>query len=1144
MQTEPVDIAARERALDPQHSFCVQAPAGSGKTELLTQRILALLAHCERPEEILAITFTRKAAAEMRHRLLGSLEEAAALDPGALAGLPSHKRKTMGLAHKALAQDARCGWQLLQNPGRLRISTIDSFTNWLGGRLPIHAGFGAAPRISTEMDEVFRRAVRETLAALEDGGHGAEGVEGLLRHLHNDLGRAEALLLALLKQRDQWLPLLAPLRRGLADARQALEDGLRLMVQESLEEANFRLSRFEPDMMALAQHAARNGREALARHEPGPRFPPVRAEHCEVWSEVARLFLKSKYEDFLNKPNRNHGFPAPSTTKDKSLAAHYGEMLGLFTATVTELRGAGLLPLLQRLAQLPPPCYGDAQWQVLEHCITLLPLLVARLDLAMRQEGVVDHVQTGLAALRALGTEDAPTDLALRLDYRLRHILIDEFQDTSIMQFELLKRLTAGWTPGDGRTLFIVGDGMQSCYRFRNADVALFMRAREQVGSLPMELLQLSVNFRSARPVVDWVNTVFAQAFPEQDDPARGGVRFSSGVALDREDPRAGVFTRLYPRDRKKGEEKSPQKDSDSQVLRRIQAADVAELCQRLIKDHPGDSIAILVRSRSSLDALVPALREAGLRWNAEDIDPLLAHMPVRDLFTLLCAVENTADITAWFALLRSPLAGLRLADLDLLASLQQAADCSLFDCLQQHQAHPGLSAEARQILARILPPLIAARHLRQTLPLAELLQNLWIELGGPATLDKPGLLPTIERFFHLVDEAAPQGYVVDMQALEEKLSKARSSERDEGVPLQIMTIHKSKGLEFDHVILPDLDRRPRQDDDPLILWQDFLDRNQVSRPLLALMTARGEERDPLYTFLKREGTARARYETTRLMYIGVTRAIRSAWLFGSVTRNGEECSAGKDSLLATILPALLSAASADAIALEWREAAAGITPSAPGAQPTDSSTLLRLPPDWRSPLPATLLPLPEAAEKPDVTHDPRAAAIGALLHQCLQDLVARGRRYDPARTPPGWRARLRPFFQHAEGRDEALEEALATVHAQLQRCLQGPDAGWLFHTPHRQDACELELCDGSTPACHRHVVDRTFIAEDGRRWIIDYKTGAPAAGQTEADFLAEQEARYRPQLQRYARLLHEPGAADSVLALYFTSLARLHRLN
>src|SRR5690606_20918969 len=431
-----------------------------------------------------------------------------------------------------------------------------------------------------------------------------------------------------------------------------------------------------------------------------------------------------------------------------------------------------------------------------------------------------------------------------------------------------------------------------------------------RVGALPMELLQLSVNFRSARPVVDWVNTVFSQAFPAHDDPARGGVRFSTGVALDREDPLAGVFTRLSPKDK--------QQDSDSQVLRRAQAADVAALCTRLSNEHPGDSIAILVRSRSSLDALVPALREAGLRWNAEDIDPLLAHMPVRDLFTLLCAVENTADITAWFALLRSPLAGLRLADLDLLASLQQAADCSLFDCLQQHQAHPGLSAEARQILARILPPLIAARHLRQTLPLAELLQNLWIELSGPATLDKPGLLPTIERFFHLVDEAAPQGYVVDMLALEEKLSKSRSSERDEGVPLQIMTIHKSKGLEFDHVILPDLDRRPRADDDPLILWQDFLDRSQVSRPLLALMTARGEERDPLYAFLKQEGTARARYETTRLLYIGVTRAIRSAWLFGTVTRNEEDCSAGKGSLLATVLPALVASAEVDAVALEW----------------------------------------------------------------------------------------------------------------------------------------------------------------------------------------------------------------------------------
>src|SRR5690606_10661452 len=158
-----------------------------------------------------------------------------------------------------------------------------------------------------------------------------------------------------------------------------LEDGLRLMVQECLEDARFELSRFAPDMMALAQHAARTGREVLARHQPGASVPPERAEQCDGRGHVPRPGRQPAQDHHLHRPNRNHGFPAPSSTKDKALASHYAEMLGLFTTTVAELRGAGHLPLLQRLAQLPPHRYSDAQWQVLEHCITLLPLLVARL---------------------------------------------------------------------------------------------------------------------------------------------------------------------------------------------------------------------------------------------------------------------------------------------------------------------------------------------------------------------------------------------------------------------------------------------------------------------------------------------------------------------------------------------------------------------------------------------------------------------------------------------------------------------------------------------------------------------------------------------------------------------------------------------
>src|SRR5262249_42141041 len=147
-------------------------------------------------------------------------------------------------------------------------------------------------------------------------------------------------------------------------------------------------------------------------------------------------------------------------------------------------------------------------------------------------------------ALLALGNEGEPTDLMLALDYRIRHVLVDEFQDTSHSQFELLKRLTSGWEPGDGRTLFLVGDPMQSIYRFREADVALFVRAwNEGIGGVRLEPVALSANFRSDAGIVEWVNASFERIMPSEDDVTRGAVRYAPSHPVH---PHAGKAVHMH----------------------------------------------------------------------------------------------------------------------------------------------------------------------------------------------------------------------------------------------------------------------------------------------------------------------------------------------------------------------------------------------------------------------------------------------------------------------------------------------------------------------------------------------------------------------------------------------------------------------
>src|SRR5688572_29624784 len=156
---------------------------------------------------------------------------------------------------------------------------------------------------------------------------------------------------------------------------------------------------------------------------------------------------------------------------------------------------------------MPPERYTDYQWEVLEAILKLLPLAAAHLKVVFGERGEADFTEVSQGAVRALGHPDAPTDLLLALDYRIKHILVDEFQDTSLSQWELLSLLTSGWLPGDGRTLFFVGDPMQSIYRFREAQVALFLRACERgMGSVQLEKLLLSTNFRSQRNLIGFFN--------------------------------------------------------------------------------------------------------------------------------------------------------------------------------------------------------------------------------------------------------------------------------------------------------------------------------------------------------------------------------------------------------------------------------------------------------------------------------------------------------------------------------------------------------------------------------------------------------------------------------------------------------------
>jgi len=342
------DVEQRAAAIDVNCSCIVQAPAGSGKTELLIQRILALLAVVEKPQQILAITFTNKAAAEMRQRLLQALE----LARDKPCPDESHEAKTWDLASIALQHH---GDHLLRNPAQLNIQTIDSFNVTLVRKMPWISRFGSLPEITNDAESLYQLAAENLLSQLDKGGPGQRQVEILLRHLDNNAALVTQLLVDMLRQRDQWL------RHMLSkdeNSRQSLQKGLEQLCSDHLQTVK---KHFPADLISdllLCLNFAANHLE----HSPTDinihdSLPGIEFSDLSGWLSIADLLLTAAGE--LRKTvTKKNGFPAGKenkTAKERMLT-----LLREFNPDSI------FIQKLAELRKLPLDGYSDRQWHLLE----------------------------------------------------------------------------------------------------------------------------------------------------------------------------------------------------------------------------------------------------------------------------------------------------------------------------------------------------------------------------------------------------------------------------------------------------------------------------------------------------------------------------------------------------------------------------------------------------------------------------------------------------------------------------------------------------------------------------------------------------------------------------------------------------------
>ncbi|WP_263366020.1 UvrD-helicase domain-containing protein [Edaphobacter bradus] len=1176
----PPDHAEREKALDITKSWIVEAPAGSGKTGLLIQRYLKLLTDEEvtEPEQVLAITFTEKATIEIRERIAKQLEAARGPD----ASKSEFDRMTRVLAQSVLRRDATLRWGLLERPRRLNIRTIDSICSEVARSLPVLSGSGGVKAPVPEAGPLYHEAAQRALSCL--GGEDADlnsSLRLVLLHRDGNLGEVERLIAEMLQWRDQWGDLI-PLRgEELSDAyldsvvRPKLERTLRRVVEDCLEDLVRTVpSDFLRDLAAMASSLA--DREPYQRDVSpiamckGRIAPGASADHLDHWRALVHLLVLRSGKAWRK-----------SFAKSSLLFETTREERGRLSALRDGIaQRDDVLEAMLRADSLPPLEYPDEQWRVAKALFRVLRRALVELQFVFAERGECDFAELGLLAREALGRseghESGVAALETALGLRFRHILVDEMQDTSTSQYELIELLTRGWL-GTGQTVFLVGDPKQSIYLFRQARVERFLQTMqaERIGELPLSRLQLKANFRSQRELVEAFNEDFSLLFPPHISSSHPeDVPFVKAAAIrgsSVKEPAVVWHAEALPAGLKGDAaraERQQRSEEEAQEIRSI----VEQWRARPLPAGRSEAwkIAVLVQSRGHLSRIVAALKEddgdGPIPFRAVDIEELGERPEVLDLFALTRALLHPADRVAWLALLRGPWCGLELAELHMLAGDDDPkwAHRSMEEVIAE-RGHD-LDEESCQRLTRMWEVLQAAMLQRSRLTLAQWVERTWRSLGGDASLTATEMV-NARRFFELLDELEEQAGAVDMQTLRQRLAKLYAEPETNPNAIDLMTIHKAKGLEWDVVIVPALERKPRMNSSRLLVWSEVRSGDdEAAQVLLAPIAGKGEDSKELNTWLASIHKRREAAERRRLFYVACTRAREELHLFASPKSSAK---AGLptpewNTLLRAAWPAAekhfaRQLAAANVVRMEPRipDAETGVVDLA--AEGRELPTLKRLPLSFtpRERFHATeRLASGEPTTSSDRTADftrPEgsfeARAFGNAVHALLEVLA---RRLGAGEQPEallnevaGWKNRI-TLLLRAEGLSQAAVARLQPeVMTALGKTLRDPAGLWIL-AAQEEAASEYELT-AWTDRLQNVRLDRTFVAGtephgDGNRclWIVDYKTGSHGPSGVD-QFLAKEREKYGPQMETYARILGtSAGGRELRLGLYYPMLSRL----
>jgi ATP-dependent helicase/nuclease subunit A len=1096
------DASARAFAIDPRNNVVLEASAGTGKTSVLVWRYVNLLKAGVEPGNILAITFTRKAAAEMRERIVRELKAAA-----------------------SRSEFDKGKWNDMRDRlGEIAISTIDAFSLSLLREFPLEAdldpGFEMADE--TEVPRLIEASLDQSLRIFAGLAKHEPDVALVLAQL--GVSRTRAGLASLLQRR---LVAWDALNRFLASGPRDLTAEIvcrraATSLQDALRTVPGGLSRF------LADGPLEHPRYQMLARDLG-RFPDLeRAGDASIRALVDRVSAHFLTND--GNPRKGGGIPPYNTERDYP------------AADAARRHRAAVFQIAPHIERVVFAFTRDLNVVLARGIKRMFAISLDQYRKALDERSALDFSDVLQRALDLLRQMDEFSQSRFRLESRYHHVLVDEFQDTSRAQWELVSLLIQSWGEGLGLatqpSIFIVGDRKQSIYRFRDAEVAVLQQAGRYIEGLRIAgdpRRAISRSFRALPELLELVNELFSEM------SQRGG----------RADDFTYVETDRFPIDGVRDTARGPVLGLAAAEDPVACAAAVAGEIQRILREEtirdrktgvprdarPGD-IAILFRSRSSHREFEHELEVRGIPTYVYKGLGFFDADEIKDLTALMRYLADPGSDLRAAAFLRSRF--VRMSDRGL-AQLGTRLAAALIDPRLPDTA-AGLGDEDRRVLiyvrARINEWLEQVDHV----PPADLIEHLLpatayaYELRGPRRLQA---WENLKKMRGLVRRIQNRGYAT-LTRIADHIDSLTAGDESNAViealdAVNLMTVHASKGLEFPVVFVVNLAKGATGPPRPIRVIAD----GEGGEPSVSV--------GPFVSETDEAEREREKHETRRLLYVALTRA-RDRLYLSSVVKNGV-LQPGRGSL-GEVLPDSIrhlfsrAAASADASVqwtgskgqpFEWRICgvpAPVVTPD--GADETtvegaESDSSL----DRFGPLPenqGTLrVPVTRWLVEPDASRPSEVVAardpiVGTLVHRLFQRLDGSTEEPELADARALLAPAERALIVDVDGTVQAaldlwrrmrLREDVASLMASGQRLYEVPFSRRLPREATRGDS-------GPEVVVLRGTIDCVVVGTDGTVVVVEFKTGRPRIS-------------HQQQLDIYvdaARLLF-PGASVSGQLIY-----------